>query len=168
MAFAVFEAAMLWVSRMPFVLAREGYLPRSLVEIWPATETPWKSVVLCCVVFTLLIPLGFLELVILDVFFYMAALALEMGALIRLRGKYPDRSGMFVVGGGGVGLIMVAALPLITWCVTFGLALSSGGAHRGFIVAVLLAATVWPAYVAATRLYGGPSTIAPDAAAIAD
>ena len=40
MSFAVFEAAMLWVSRMPFVLARERYLPRPLTEIWSTTATP--------------------------------------------------------------------------------------------------------------------------------
>ena len=28
-AFSIFDAAMLWVSRMPYVLAREGYLPRA-------------------------------------------------------------------------------------------------------------------------------------------
>ena len=33
-AFSIFDAAMLWVSRMPYVLAREGYLPRRLARIW--------------------------------------------------------------------------------------------------------------------------------------
>ena len=78
MSFAVFEAAMLWVSRMPYILARERYLPRASRDILAATETPWKSIVLCCAVFTLLVTLGFLALVVLDVFFYMAALMLEM------------------------------------------------------------------------------------------
>ncbi len=92
MSFAVFEAAMLWVSRMPFVLARERYLSPPLAELWSATATPGKSILLCCIVFTLLVPVGFVALVVLDVFFYMAALVLELLALIRLRKRVPDRT----------------------------------------------------------------------------
>ena len=156
MAFAVFEAAMLWVSRMPYILARERYLPGRFAEIWQTTETPWKSIVLCCAVFTILLTLGFLALVVLDVFFYMGALTLEMMALLKLRRARPDRDGLFVIGGGRLGLAAVAALPLITWVATFGLAISQGGAHIDFIIAIALALTVWPAYVIARRRYGGP------------
>ena len=122
MSFAVFEAAMLWVSRMPFVLARERYLSPPLAELWSTTATPGKSILLCCVVFTLLVPVGFVALVVLDVFFYMAALALELLALLRLRKRMPDRAGMFTIGGGRVGLALVAILPILTWAATFGLA----------------------------------------------
>ncbi|HVN27347.1 MAG TPA: APC family permease, partial [Candidatus Binataceae bacterium] len=126
MAFAVFEAGMLGVSRMPYVLARESYLPRAFGELIASTTTPSKSIVLCCAVFTILVPLGFLALVVLDVFFYMAALALEMAALLKLRRLRPDRDGMFIVGGGAIGLYAVALLPLLTWTATFGLAISQG------------------------------------------
>ena len=157
MSFAVFEAAMLWVSRMPFVLAREAYLPRSFADIMQSTATPWKSIVLCCAVFTLLVPLGFLALVVLDVFFYMAALVLEMLSLLRLRRLRPHREGLFVIGGGKIGLYMVAMLPLITWAATFGLAISQGGAHIDFLIAIAIGATVFPAYAFARRRWGGPS-----------
>jgi amino acid transporter len=157
MSFAVFEAAMLWVSRMPYVLAREGYLPRPLTEIWAAHATPGKSILLCCVVFTLLVPVGFVALVVLDVFFYMAALALEMAALIKLRTLRPARDGLFVIGGGRLGLYVMAALPLLTWTATFGLAVSAGGGKSDFILAIVLAIGVWPAYAIARRRYGGPA-----------
>jgi len=78
MSFAVFEAAMLWVSRMPFVLAREHYLPASLTQLWSATVTPTRSIL---ALLRSLHPAradGFRSASILDVFFYMAALALEM------------------------------------------------------------------------------------------
>ena len=156
MSFAVFEAAMLWVSRMPFVLARENYLPPAFGEILEATATPWKAIVLCCVVFTLLVPLGFLALVVLDVFFYMAALVLEMLALLKLRRLRPNRDGLFVAGGGKVGLILIVTLPLLTWTATFGLAVSQGGAHIDFLVAIALGVTVIPAYAFARRRWGGP------------
>jgi amino acid transporter len=156
MAFAVFEAGMLWVSRMPYVLARESYLPRAFGELVPSTATPWKSIVLCCAVFTLLVPLGFLALVVLDVFFYMAALALEMAALLKLRRSRPHREGLFTIGGGAMGILLVAMLPLLTWAATFGLAISQGGAHVDFLIAIALGVTVFPAYAFARSRWGGP------------
>ena len=156
MAFAVFEAAMLWVSRMPFVLAHEGYLPAPLKDIWTTTATPVKAILASCIVFTILIPLGFVALVVLDVFFYMAALALEMAALIRLRRLSPDREGMFTVGGGWIGLWLTAILPLATWIATFALAVGTGDGRRDFIIATAMLLTVWPAYALTRRRWGGP------------
>jgi amino acid transporter len=155
-AFSIFDAAMLWVSRMPYVLAREGYLPPRLARIWANRATPATAIVTCCVVFSLLVPLGFVELVVLDVFFYMGALLLEMWALIRLRKTHPERSGMFVIGGGRIALIAVVAAPIITWIATFGLAVSQGGGAAGLLVSVVLALGAWPAYGLLRRRYGGP------------
>jgi amino acid transporter len=154
-AFAIFEAAMLWVSRMPFVLACDNYLPKPLAEIWWSSATPGKSIVLCCVVFTLLVPLGFVTLVVLDVFFYMGALMLEMGALIKLRRLHPARDGLFVIGGGRLGLAVVVAAPILVWLASFGLALSQAPGHADFLTAVILAAAVWPVYSFCRRRYGG-------------
>ena len=107
--------------------------------------------------FTLLVPLGFVDLVVLDVFFYMAALMLEMAALISLRRKFARRDGLFVVRGGNPGVWLVATLPIVTWVATFGLALSRSDGRSAFLVASVLALGVWPAYALARRLYGGPS-----------
>jgi amino acid transporter len=156
-AFAVFEAAMLWVSRMPFVLAREGYLPRALGRIWSEHEIPARSILLCCAVFTLLIPLGFVTLVVLDVFFYMFALMLEMWALVRLRRLYPNREGLFAIGGGRAGLYAVVIAPIATWVATFGLALSENATRRDFFAALVLAACVGPVYAILRHCYGGPA-----------
>ncbi len=161
MSFAVFEAGMLWISRMPFILARERYLPASLTKLWSATVTPGRSILLCCVVFTLLVPVGFVALVVLDVFFYMAALTLEMAALIRLRQTMPDRKELFTIGGGRVGLALAAILPILTWLATFGLAVSSGDGKTDFILAIALGVCVWPAYALCRRHYGGPPPIDP-------
>jgi amino acid transporter len=161
-SFAVFEAAMLWVSRLPFVLAGEGYLPPALAGLWSGHEVPARSILLCCLVFTVLVPLGFTTLVVLDVFFYMMALALEMTALIRLRRTRPKRTGLFVIGGGNLGLYAVAIAPLLTWVATFGLAVSHSS--HDLIIASALAACGWPAYVGLRKRYGGPR-IAPAASA---
>jgi amino acid transporter len=156
MSFAVFQAAMLWVSRMPFVLACEGYLPAPLRTVFAPTATPARSIIACCAVFTLLVPVGFVALVVLDVFFYMAALVLEMAALVRLRRLRTNRTGLFTVGGGRAGLWLTALLPIVTWAATFGLAVSTGGSRIDFLIAIALGATVWPAYALARRTFGGP------------
>ncbi len=153
-SFAVFEAAMLWVSRLPFVLARERYLPAGLAEVWSGREIPARSILLCSIVFTMLIPLGFGTLVVLDVFFYMLALTLEMGALIRLRRLYPRRDGLFVIGGGRATMYLVALAPLLTWMATFGLAVSHSA--DDLVIAAALAACTWPVYAILRRRYGGP------------
>ncbi|HLW70781.1 MAG TPA: APC family permease [Candidatus Binataceae bacterium] len=155
-AFALFEAAILWVSRLPFVLAGEGYLPRALAAMSDKRDVPARSILVCCVVFTLLAPLGFMNLVVLDVFFYMLALVLEMAALIRLRRLQPQRRGLFVIGGGRLGLYVVAAAPLLTWLATFGLIATHGARQIDLIVALAMALAVLPAYAFLRRYYGGP------------
>jgi amino acid transporter len=156
-SFAVFEAGMLWVSRLPFVLARERYLPAPLADVWERGATPWKAIVLCCVMFTLLVPLGFTALIVLDVFFYMTALALEMGALLKLRRLYPVRDGLFKIAGGRNAIYVIAIAPLLTWMATFGLVLGQGDSRIDFVTAVALAMTTWPAYWLCRRIWGGPS-----------
>jgi amino acid transporter len=153
-SFAIFEAAMLWMSRLPFVLARESYLPASLAAVWSGRDVPGRSLLLCCAIFTSLIPLGFITLVMFDVFFYMLALALEMAALIRLRRLYPRRDGLFMIGGGSATVYLVALAPLFTWFATFGLAVSRHA--DDLIIASVLAAFAWPVYRVLRRRYGGP------------
>jgi hypothetical protein len=129
--------------------------------------SPATSIIACCAVFTILVPLGFSSLVVLDVFFYMGALTLEMWALIRLRKSHPDRAGLFVIGGGRVALIAVVVAPIFTWMATFGLAVSNHGgaaANDGgaaaLIISIVLALGAWPAYAFLRHRYGGPQ-IAP-------
>jgi amino acid transporter len=155
-AFSIFDAAMLWVSRMPYVLAREGYLPPRLAEVRVDRATPATSIITCCVVFTMLVPLGFVLLVVLDVFFYMGALMLEMWALVRLRHSRPDRAGLFIIGGGRAALIAVVVAPIVTWMATFGLAVSNHGGAAALIISIVLALGAWPAYAFLRRRYGGP------------
>ncbi|HXR25272.1 MAG TPA: hypothetical protein VN742_07920, partial [Candidatus Binataceae bacterium] len=119
-------------------------------------QVPARSILICCVVFSLLVPLGFMTLVDLDVLFYMMALMLEMGALLRLRRLRPQRDGLFVLGGGRAGLYLVVAAPLVTWLATFGFVLARGGDRREFGVAIALLACAWPLYAFLRGRYGGP------------
>jgi len=144
------------VSRMPFVLARERYLPQMLTRIWERQATPSTAIVTSCAVCTLLLPLGFTALDTLDVTFYMAALALEMAALVRLRRLYPGRRGLFVIGAGRLGLLLTVVAPLAVWMATFGVAANGSGGKLQLLVAAVLAIGVWPAYRICQRIFGGP------------
>jgi len=155
-SFAIFEAGMLWVSRMPFVLARERYLPRALADLMASTAAPWKSILICCAVFSMLLPLGFVALVVMDVFFYMSALALEMGALLKLRRTHPARDGRLVIGSSRAALYAIVIGPMLTWTATFGLALGTENATEGFVAAALIALAGWPVFAFLKRRYGGP------------
>jgi amino acid transporter len=157
--FALFQAGMLWVSRIPFVLAREGYLPSRLGNLWDFSSTPLSAILVCCAAFTILIPMGFTVLVVIDVTFYMAGLTLELVSLIRLRKLRPLReSGLYRIGGGAVGLGLVVAAPMLTWIATFGLALESGDGFIGVILALVLLLTLVPVYLFCRRVFGGPKT----------
>jgi amino acid transporter len=158
-AFAMFEAGLLWVSRIPYVLAGERYLPYGLTRLSSGSATPVRGILTCCVIFTLLIPLGFLTLVVLDVFFYMGALVLEMCALVRLRHLHPDRGGRFVAGRGSVALALIVVPPILTWLATFGLGLSQDQGKGDFMLAIVLAFGAFPAYQLLRRRYGGPNRV---------
>ncbi|HVN88398.1 MAG TPA: APC family permease [Candidatus Binataceae bacterium] len=157
-AFGMFDAALLWVSRLPFVLAGEGYLPRGLGQIWKTSEVPARSIIVCCVVFSVLVSLGFMTLIVLDVAFYMMALMLEMWALVHLRYAQPDRKGLFTIGGGRMGLILTVGAPLLTWLATFGFAIAQGGGEYDYLVAITLALPGWPLYLFLRHRYGGPAS----------
>jgi amino acid transporter len=159
-AFAMFEAGLLWVSRIPFVLAGEHYLPSGLARWSPRNATPVRAILACCVIFTLLIPLGFIALVVLDVFFYMGALVLEMWALVRLRRIRADRGERFVAGRGPFTLGLIVAAPILTWVATFALGLSQDEGKGDLILALVSAFGALPAYWLLRRRYGGPDGIA--------
>jgi hypothetical protein len=83
--------------------------------------------------------MGFGGLLSADVLLYTAALALEFGALIRLRESEPDLRGPFRVPVGRAGLMALAALPIALILVGVRLELrdASGG-----LLGVLLAAAL--------------------------
>ena len=91
-----------------------------------------------------------------------------MVALIRLRRLMPNREGLFTIGGGTAGLMLITALPVLTWIATFGLAISNGAGKLDFILAVALGVCVWPAYAFCRRRYGGPPKIDPPPTSITD
>ena len=137
-------------------LGAGGFLPQTLTALWERNATPWKAIVVSCAVCTVLLPLGFSALVTLDVTFYMAALALEMAALVRLRRLYPGRRGLFTIGGGRLGLFLTVVAPLMVWVATFGVVANGPGGKIQLLTGAVLAAAVWPVHHLCQRYFGGP------------
>ena len=110
---ALFTASLLATSRVPFVLAEDGYLPKRVQEIHPKYGTPWLAVLLNSAIYTVLtLQFTFMSLVELNVTMYSAALILETLALLVLRVKEPDLPRPFKIPGGWPVLILILLLPV--------------------------------------------------------
>jgi amino acid transporter len=104
---ALFMAALLASSRVPFVLAEEGFLPRLFVQVHPRFGTPWRAILLCSVVYALFAFESFEDLVELNVIMYCAALVLESLSLLILRYKEPELKRPFKIPGGLPAILTV-------------------------------------------------------------
>jgi len=111
-AWALFNAQLLYVSRLPFVLAEDGWLPRRFAN---ATHdgVPREAVILFCVLTALLASLNFLGLVVLQCILYTGALTLEFLALLVVRFRGEVSPGSFRVPGGWMGLAYVCITPFL-------------------------------------------------------
>jgi len=112
-ASALFSANMLSASRVPFVLAADGYLPSVFTRAHPRFGTPWISILLCAVIYSVFSWSTFAGLVVVDVILYSATILLEFAALIALRRRLPHARRPFRVPGGWPGVITATLLPAV-------------------------------------------------------
>jgi len=123
-AFALFNALLLVYSRVPLVLARDGFLPAALA----ATDergTPRRAVVASALGYCVFALLSFGGLLAADVLLYTAALVLEFAALIALRRREPALRGAFRIPLGEAALVVLAALPALVLCAAVALEVRS-------------------------------------------
>ena len=98
-------------SRVPAVLAQDGFLPRILARR-TATDAPWASIVVCSIAWACSLGLSFTKLVLLDVLMTGLSILLEFAALAALRLREPDLPRPYRVPGGVVGAFSLGILPL--------------------------------------------------------
>lgn len=149
---ALFTASLLASSRVPFVMAEDGFLPKGLVAVHPVFGTPWRAILLHGVIYALLAHKSFLELIELNVIMYSAALFLESLTLFVLRVKEPGLHRPFKVPGGLWGVGLVAVLPVSVACVMVGVSIVEEGWEAQWSSAVALASgplAFWLARLAA-------------------
>jgi amino acid transporter len=148
---ALFTASLLGSSRVPFVLAEEGFLPKALVAVHPRFGTPWRAILLCGVIYAVLAYQKFADLVSLNVMMYGAALILETTALLVLRVKEPDLPRPFKIPGGWPALGLIFVLPVSLVLLLAGLSVAEEGWQaQGLTVVAILSA---PAVYGLVRLF---------------
>jgi amino acid transporter len=131
----LFLTLLLTNSRLPYVLAREGQLPRALAGLHRSFGTPWLAVVTSAVIYSACAALSFKELIVLDVWLYSLSLLVELAAFLRLRRAEPALLRPFVVPGGDAGAWFAVTLPAA--CALLAMA-TAGGLETAVGVAVAL------------------------------
>jgi len=139
-AFGLFNALLLAYSRIPLVMAQDGFLPARLAAT-DARGTPRNAVLVSAVAYSAFALLSFGGLLAADVLLYTAALVLEFGALLQLRSREPELRGTFRVPVGLPVLAGLALLPVLLLVAAVTLEVQSHAIGLpGVAVAVLLAA----------------------------
>jgi amino acid transporter len=108
----LFLSGLLANSRLPYVLASLGQLPAWLGSVSARTGTPWVAVVLSSVCYSAFAVFSFKELIVLNIWLYSIALMLELAAFVALRYWEPHLPRPWRVGGGRLGMWLVAGLPV--------------------------------------------------------
>jgi len=112
------DALVMSYSRLPMVMAQQGYLPRIFARQFSSTRAPWVSIIGLSVAWSLALSLGFERLVELDVTLYGLALLLEFVALLILRVREPDLPRPFRVPGGMPVAALLGAGPAVLLALT--------------------------------------------------
>ena len=151
-AFGMCNALCLSYSRLPLVLALDGYLPAVFAKCLPRTGVPWVSVFACAALWMLSLGLSFERLLTLDILLYGSSLVLEFVALVVLRLREPDLVRPFRVSGGIAGAVALGLGPLAL----LGFALVKNASEQvGHVSALLVAGGLMLlgplAYLAARR-----------------
>jgi amino acid transporter len=110
---SLFSSVLLWVSRIPSVLAADGFLPRVFAPAHTENAVPVASVLLVSVLSAACAAYSFGDLVIVQNLAYTASLVLEVLALLVFRRRFPGISLAFRVPGGVPGLIFTCLSPLL-------------------------------------------------------
>ncbi|HXW91743.1 MAG TPA: APC family permease [Terriglobales bacterium] len=107
----LFNAQLLYISRLPYVLACDGWFPGFLARVSPGARVPRMAILCFGVVAAIFAALSFGSLAIIQCLLYAAGLTLEFLALLVLRIRRPDAHRSFRVPGGWLGLGYVCASP---------------------------------------------------------
>ena len=146
-ALAFFNALLMAYSRIPYVMATDGLLPRALGRT-DERGTPRNAVLAAAVVYSVFVLIPFGQLLIADVVLYAMALMLEFGALIALRRNEPNLRGAFRIPLPRGGVMVLASIPLAILFFVIGISFRDG--EYG-VPAILGAATASAAGLLAYR-----------------
>ncbi len=107
-------------TRIPFALAEDGMMPKFMVKVHSKYGTPWVSILIVAVIYSVFSLSAFQALVVIDVFLNMLVLLACFFALWVMRFKDPDRPRQKVPGGWfGLVLITVLMTAIVTLAIVF-------------------------------------------------
>jgi len=106
-----FGALMLSFTRLPGVMAEDGYLPKVFTRTSKRTGAPWVAILACAILWAACYPLGFERSLILDVLLTGLSILLEFWALVALRIREPNLERPYRVPGGLAGTILIGLPP---------------------------------------------------------
>ena len=109
----LFAAGLLAASRIPFVLAEDGYMPRAFTKLHKTYETPVRAIIISATIYMILSSFSFEQLAEVDVLLYSSALVLEFFALMRLRQTQPELKRPFRIPGGMAVVSIISILPIL-------------------------------------------------------
>ena len=109
---AMFNAQLLYASRIPFVMARDGWVPEVIARADGKTGAPRASIFAICVITGTLAALSFDSLVVIMSILYMGSLLLEFIALLKFRIQRPNAPRPFRIPGGMWGLAYTCLPPV--------------------------------------------------------
>ncbi|MBV9947932.1 MAG: APC family permease [Myxococcales bacterium] len=115
----MFNALLLSYSRLPPVLADDGFLPRWLARRDPSSGAPRASIIVCSVAYAACLGLGFRRLVVLDILLYGSSLVLEFATLVVLRRREPELPRPFRIPGGSAVAGALALGPIALLVIAF-------------------------------------------------
>jgi amino acid transporter len=115
--FVLLDSTILSASRVPFSMAQDGLLHRSLARLHPRYATPARAIVIALPVFAILAQFSVVRLIAIYAWFRAASSVLTLFSVWRLRRTAPELPREFVVPGGGSGIAAAALLPtlLFAW-----------------------------------------------------
>jgi amino acid transporter len=157
-AVGMLTALTLSYSRLPMVLAEDGYLPRVFARR-NARGVPSAALVLCGVLFSLSLALSFDRLVLLDILLYGGSLLLEFVALVVLRVREPALARPFRVPFGVAGCVALGVGPAVLLAAAFWSDLGGTGSVRSLVLAAVLV-VLGPVVYAAIRRVGSSRRLA--------
>lgn len=109
-AFSTFNTLVLSLSRLPYAMARDGFLPQLFVRE-NGRGAPWVAIIACGICWALATVLGFDATVMLDVLLTGLSIILEFAALIALRVREPHLHRPFRIWGGPAGAVLLTIPP---------------------------------------------------------
>ncbi|MEI7440227.1 MAG: APC family permease [bacterium] len=110
-AWALFNSQLLYISRLPTAMAKDGWLPKAIAKTSPQ-GSPITALLIMSGLAAVFSSLSLGKLMVVDILFYTLGLSLEFCALVALRKKEPHLARPFRIPLETFGLTILSIIPI--------------------------------------------------------